>query len=388
MGGFRLVIFLSVFFIIFSLISYYLFIRGWQSLAIVQLAWVKTLYISVFVILSSSYLIVRIFGKVMPLAIGDTLALIGGFWFAAMLYFILFALFFDLARLIGNTLHLFPPVIVNNFPKVKLISFLIAVVVTITLLIYGYFNAMNPRITKLEFNVNKKVIGLDKLHLVYASDIHLGHVIGRKSIQNIVSKINSFNPDLVLFPGDVVDEELYPVVDKNLGEVFNQLNPPYGVYAVTGNHEYIGGVANAVEYLSQFGIKFLRDEVININDQFYIAGREDVSLNSFTTGKRKPLKEMVNGINKNLPLILMDHQPINLTEAVENEVDLQISGHTHHGQMWPLNYITKNVFKLSWGFRTIGNSHFYVSSGAGTWGPRVRIGNHPEIVSIVLHFDI
>jgi predicted MPP superfamily phosphohydrolase len=82
----------------------------------------------------------------------------------------------------------------------------------------------------------------------------------------------------------------------------------------------------------------------------------------------------------------MDHQPVSLAEAAENNIDLQISGHTHHGQMWPLQLVTERVFKLSWGYKKIGNSHFYVSSGAGTWGPRVRLGNHPEIVSVKLRF--
>ena len=386
MGGFRLFIFLSVFFLLFGLLSYYLFIRGWQGIAIVEIPAIKTAYIVLFIILSFSYVIVRVFGKILPTVVGDTFALIGGFWFAAMLYFILFAVFFDLARFIGNAFSLFPPVFVNHFSMVKLLSFLIAVAVTTSLLTYGYFNAMNPKITKLEININKQVDGMKKLHLVFASDIHLGHVIARKSIENIIAKINSLDPDIVLFPGDVVDEELYPVVNKKLGDAFTKLNPTYGVFAVTGNHEYIGGVENAVAYLGQHGIKVLRDEVLNINDQFYVAGREDISINSFTGGKRKSLKELVNEVDKNLPIILMDHQPINLSEAFENELDLQVSGHTHHGQMWPLNYITEKVFKLSWGYKQIEESHFYVSSGAGTWGPRVRIGNHPEIVSIILHF--
>jgi len=386
MGGFRLFIFLSVFFLLFGLLSYYLFIRGWQGIAIVEIPAIKTAYIVLFIILSFSYVIVRVFGKILPTVVGDTFALIGGFWFAAMLYFILFAVFFDLARFIGNAFSLFPPVFVNHFSMVKLLSFLIAVAGTTSLLTYGYFNAMNPKITKLEININKQVDGMKKLHLVFASDIHLGHVIGKKSIENIIAKINSLDPDIVLFPGDVVDEELYPVVNKKLGDAFTKLNPTYGVFAVTGNHEYIGGVENAVAYLGQHGIKVLRDEVLNINDQFYVAGREDISINSFTGGKRKSLKELVNEVDKNLPIILMDHQPINLSEAFENELDLQVSGHTHHGQMWPLNYITEKVFKLSWGYKQIEESHFYVSSGAGTWGPRVRIGNHPEIVSIILHF--
>jgi len=387
MGGFRLVIFLSVFFIIFSLISYYLFIRGWQSIAVVNVAWVKTLYISVFVVFSFSYLIARMFGKQMPLAVGDTLALIGGFWFAAMLYFILLSLFFDLSRFIGNSFNLFPQALINNLPWVKLIALLLAVSVTTALLIYGYINTMNPRISEVEIKINKKAEGMEKLHVVFASDIHLGHVVGRKSINKIITKINELKPDLVLFPGDVVDEELYPVTQKKLGEAFKKLRPIYGVYAVTGNHEYIGGVKAAVDYLSQFGITFLRDEAVNINDKFIVAGREDISLNSFTTEKRKSLSEILANVDAKLPVILMDHQPISLSEAVENDVDLQVSGHTHNGQMWPLNYITEKVFKLSWGYLQIENSHFYVSSGAGTWGPRVRIGNHPEIVSLKLNFN-
>jgi hypothetical protein len=387
MGGFRLVIFLSVFFILFGLISYYLFIRGWQGIAVLEIPTINNSYIVLFIVFSFSYVLVRFFGKILPTPVGDTLALIGGFWFAAMLYFILFAVFFDLARFIGNTFSLFPPVLVSHFPMVKLYSFLISVVVTISLLTYGYFNAMNPKITKLEININKQVDGMKQLHLVFASDIHLGHVIGKKSIENIIAKINSLNPDIVLFPGDVVDEELYPVVNKKLGEAFTKLNPRFGVYAVTGNHEYIGGVENAVKYLSRHGIKVLRDEAVNINDQFYVVGREDISINSFTSGKRKSLEELVKSVDNNLPVVLMDHQPISLSEASKNEIDLQVSGHTHHGQMWPLNYITENVFKLSWGYRQVKNSHFYVSSGAGIWGPRVRIGNHPEIVSIILHFQ-
>ncbi len=152
-----------------------------------------------------------------------------------------------------------------------------------------------------------------------------------------------------MFPGDLVDEELKPVMEKNLGELFKSLNPKYGVFAVTGNHEYIGGVEPAVNYLSKFGITFLRDEAVKINQNFYVAGREDVSTVSFNGKKRKTISELLKGTELNLPVIMMDHQPIALNEVADNGVDLQISGHTHHGQMWPLQVITKRVFLLSWG---------------------------------------
>jgi hypothetical protein len=227
---------------------------------------------------------------------------------------------------------------------------------------------------------------MDELNIAFASDIHLGHIIGEKHLTKIITQIQNLKPDIILFPGDLVDEELQPVIQKNLGRLFTTLSAPYGIYAITGNHEYIGGANAAVEYLSKFNIRFLRDTTLLINNAFYLAGREDLSMNGFTGIKRKSLKELLSKADTNLPVILMDHQPINLAEAVQNQVDLQISGHTHHGQMWPLNYATERIFKLSWGYKKIENSHFYVSSGAGTWGPHVRIGNQPEIVHIKMQF--
>ncbi len=227
---------------------------------------------------------------------------------------------------------------------------------------------------------------MKELNIVFASDIHLGHIIDGEFLSKIIHEIEQLKPDLILFPGDLVDEELKPVIEKNLGKFLTGLSAPYGVYAVTGNHEYIGGAQAAVNYLSKFNIRFLRDTTIKIANSFYLCGREDLSMNGFTGIKRKSLQEMLKNTDPNLPVLVMDHQPINLAEAAENNVDLQISGHTHHGQMWPLNYATERLFKLSRGYKKIGNSHFFVSSGAGTWGPRVRIGSNPEIVSIKMRF--
>jgi hypothetical protein len=101
----------------------------------------------------------------------------------------------------------------------------------------------------------------------------------------------------------------------------------------------------------------------------------------------KPLAELVSGLDQTMPVIVMNHQPYNLQEAVDAKVDLHLSGHTHHGQLWPVNYITKAIFELSWGYLKKGNSHFYVSSGYGSWGPSVRVGNRPEVVVLKLKFE-
>ncbi len=314
------------------------------------------------------------------------MAFIGGMWFAAMLYLIMALVVIDLGGLGISFIPALDNLISSNISLVNTILFLTVAAVVMSLLIYGYANATHPKIKKLELDISKNPGHLKSLHIVFASDIHLGHVIGKKTLDKIIDSINSLQPDVVLFPGDLVDEELKPVMDKKLGENFKTLSPGYGVFAVTGNHEYIGGADQAVGYLSKFGIKFLRDEMVKIADRFYIAGREDISISSFEGKKRKTVQELLNNYQPELPVIMMDHQPIALSEAAGAGVDLQVSGHTHHGQMWPLQAITKRVFKLSWGYLKIGESHFYVSSGAGSWGPRVRIGNAPEIVSIKLNF--
>ncbi|HET7152240.1 MAG TPA: metallophosphoesterase, partial [Candidatus Kapabacteria bacterium] len=112
----------------------------------------------------------------------------------------------------------------------------------------------------------------------------------------------------------------------------------------------------------------------------------DLSIKGFAGKQRKPLEELMRSVDKQRPVILMDHQPFRLEEAVQNGVDLQLSGHTHHGQLWPFNFITKRMYEVSWGYKKKENTHFYVSCGAGTWGPPIRTGNTPEIMHIRLSF--
>jgi predicted MPP superfamily phosphohydrolase len=227
---------------------------------------------------------------------------------------------------------------------------------------------------------------MDLISVVVISDIHLGTIIGKSRFDSIVSKINMMKPDIVLLPGDIVDEDLGPVIKQNLGESLLNVKSRYGIFAVTGNHEYIGGVEEACAYLSAHGVRVLRDEAVRINNSFYLIGREDRIMPRFAGRQRKSMSELTDGIPAEFPILLMDHQPFEVEESMEYGIDLQVSGHTHHGQLWPLNYITNAVYLLSWGYRKDGNRHLYVSCGVGTWGPPVRLGNRPEIVNFKLTF--
>jgi predicted MPP superfamily phosphohydrolase len=292
----------------------------------------------------------------------------------------------DLLRLINHFLPFLPEFVLANYAKFKLYLLIgVSSIVLITVLT-GYLNARNPKITQLNLKIDKVVQGKKSLHMVFASDIHLGTVIRKERLQNIVKQINQLKPDIIVFGGDVVDEDIAPVIRQNLGEELLQLKAPLGVYTVTGNHEYIGGVEPAVRYLSEHGLQFLRDTAILIDGSFYLAGREDRDKARFTGKPRKEIHDILSGVDQNLPIIMIDHQPFHLDKVVAEGVDFQLSGHTHHGQLWPFGYVTSKIYELSHGYKKKENTHFYVSNGLGTWGPPVRTGNRPEIVDIFIEF--
>ena len=196
----------------------------------------------------------------------------------------------------------------------------------------------------------------------------------------MVEKINSQNPDIVLLAGDVFDEDITSVINNGLGKYFERIKSRVGIYAIPGNHEYFGNIEQKLSYLKTHGVIVLRDSTLLIDNSFYLVGRDDHSQGC----KRKHISKLLLSIDSTKPIILLDHQPFKLNESAENGIDLQISGHTHNGQLWPFNYLTKAIFELSNGYKKIKNTHFIVSNGYGTWGPPMRLGNRPEILVIDL----
>lgn len=378
-------IFISIVLLIYSSVNYYIFVRGLQALP--KDSSFRTYYIVLFIIVASSFWIGRILENFMLNKFTETFVWIGSFWLAFMLYFFLFIILFDLIRLSDHFFGFLPKFISGNYQKAKIISFIGTVIIVVGIIIYGHINFLNPRTLTLEITLPKKDSKLDTLNIVAASDIHLGTIVGKKQLDKFVQMANSLNPDIILLPGDIFDEDIGPIIKNKLGDDLQKLNAKYGVYAVTGNHEYIGGVESAVDYMEKHGINVLRDEAVLIDSGFYLVGREDRSIGQFANQKRKELSEITKNINKNFPAILLDHQPFQLNLTRENGIDLQLSGHTHHGQLWPLNYITSMIYEISWGYEKIDETHYYVSSGFAGWGPPVRTGSRTEIVNLKIAFE-
>lgn len=373
-------VFLSIVLTIYTAVNYYIFITGLHALP----SRFHAVYIIAYLFLFLSYIAGRFLERKIPGGISTFFIWVGSFWLGAMTYYFLFTIAIDLLRLINLLTGLFPSPFYSEEYKLMFFGLVnLAVVITV---FAGYMNARSPVIKKLNLDINKKAGELKSLKIAAASDIHLGTIIARRSLKRIVEKINSIGADIVLLPGDVVDEDIGPVIKRNLGEFLKNIKSKYGVYAVTGNHEYIGGAEAACRYLEEHGVVELRDRYVKIADSFYVVGREDRASKGFAGILRKPMQELLHGIDYSLPVILMDHQPVHLEEAERSGVDLQLSGHTHHGQLWPFNFITKKIYEVSMGYKKKGNTHIYVSCGAGTWGPPIRTGNRPEILEIDLSF--
>jgi uncharacterized protein len=379
------VIFLSVFFTIYGLVNFYIFIRGWQSIP--SGSTLRSAYAIVFWVVALSFIYGRMLENLRASAFSDLLVWMGSFWIAAMIYFFIAVVILDVLRLVNHYFPFFPSTVTTHYSQSKYVAAAGAIGTVALLLLVGHINALFPRVKTLELTLDKKSQGMKAINIVAASDIHLGTIVGRQRFDQIVEKINSLNPDVVLLAGDIVDEDLGPVIKQNLGEALRNIKPRYGVYGITGNHEYFGGVEAACTYLEEHGVVMLRDRAVQVNGSFFLVGREDRSYNRRTGRQRKPLEQLMAGIDRRYPVILMDHQPFRLSDAVNQGVDLQLSGHTHHGQLWPVNYVIQAIFEVGWGYEKIGNTHVYVSNGLGTWGPPVRIGNRPEIVNIRLNFQ-
>ncbi len=374
----------TVIFLIYGGINYYIGLRGWQALFSFITFMNPRVYWSVFWLISLSYIFSRFSQKYLPTILYEGLNLVGAYWLAFMFYFLLVITTLDLLRLFDRFFKFIPLEIKRSLNPALGFAVVILVVGVIS---YGAWNARNPQVNHYDLSISKQAGSLKQLHVVMVSDIHLGTIVHNGNLTKMVSMVNDLKPDLILFAGDVFDENIESSNKQQVSDTFRKLSARYGVYAVLGNHEYIGGNAEeAINYLSEAGVKVLRDSSQKIAESFYLIGRDDRSAERFNGVPRQDLKTLMQGIDRSLPIILMDHQPSQLEEPTEQGVNLQVSGHTHSGQLFPIQFITRRIFEKDWGLLQKNDFQLIVSSGFGTWGPPIRLGNKPEVVDIMIKF--
>lgn len=334
----------------------------------------------IFGLLSLSYIISSAFNRILPPSITNFLYLIGSFWMGLLMYTLLTFPLLGLINLILSKSS-FSKFLTNKY---YIFEILLILIVFIFITAIGSFNANKSYVKDYTININKSSFN-DDLNIVMVSDIHLGYIIKNKRLSNMVKEINSLNPDIVIIAGDIIDSDIKPFLDNNMANEFSKLKSKYGVFASLGNHDLMTKDENTiVNKLKENSVRVLRDEAILINDSFYIIGRDDISINSFSSNDRKDLKDITKDLDTTKALIVIDHNPKYINDSLEANIDLQLSGHTHKGQICPGNLVTRSMFEVDYGYLKKKNLNVVVSCGYGSWGPPIRIGSRSEIVKINL----
>ena len=292
---------------------------------------------------------------------------VGTGWLVFTLYMIILLLLTNLVRLFNISF--------NH-------QFITCFILTIITLIGGYINYTHPNTEVINIDINKSVEGKKQLRIAAISDLHLGYGITNERLRTLMNKVQQGNPDLILIGGDLIDSNLKPVIAQQMENEINLLHAPMGVYMIPGNHEYISGIGKCRKYVKgKTHIQWLQDSVVVLPNGIQIIGRDD--RHNF---RRKTLDALAAPLNPEHPVILLDHQPYELDKTVQSGVDLQFSGHTHYGQVWPVSWLTDYLFEVSHGYKQKGQTHIYVSSGLSLWGPPFRIGTQSEIIIFNVKF--
>ncbi|WP_156439977.1 metallophosphoesterase [Gemella sp. oral taxon 928] len=235
----------------------------------------------------------------------------------------------------------------------------------------GLFWAYSPTVKNQTVKVNKH---LEKpLKIAMVADLHLGTFFGNNQLEKLNTIIENQKPDVVIIAGDIMDDDMVMYKKLNMGKTLSKLHAPLGVYTVMGNHDH--NTEDIINEISKTGIKTLADETVKLTDDITLVGRKDRSVSR----DRLTTMDLLKNVDTDKTTILIDHQP----NAVETHsllpIDVQLSGHTHRGQIWPFNYITDKVYVLDHGYKKINNKHFFTTSGYGFWGPPFKTTARSEV---------
>jgi hypothetical protein len=242
-----------------------------------------------------------------------------------------------------------------------------------------------PRTHRLEVRLARWPAALDGYRIVQISDVHIGPILDRRFAQHVTERVNALDPDLVAVTGDLVDGREHHLAEEVAP--FADLRARDGVFFVTGNHDYFSGVDPWVSRVRKLGMRTLRNERVSLGEgeaSFDLAGVEDHRSGLYSRGPGSDLDAALEGRDPARPLVLLAHDPSTFRAARRRGVDLQISGHTHDGQIWPFTWVVRAVIPWVAGLYRDGDAACFVSRGTGFWGPPIRLFAPAEISELIL----
>ncbi len=339
----------------------------------------KILYTIIYLVLFSIYPISRNIGESGNF-VHQLLNLISGYLLPFYLYLWLSVMLFDLF-LLFNLIFKFVSKEKRRTFQYRFKVLFSMILISAFVVIGGAINLNTIRYSNYKMSVPKRNSKIDKLRVAFVADIHLLENTRIGYINKFVNKINATQADIVLFGGDIVEGDSENETSVDTEKAFQNIRSKYGSFGVVGNHEFYGRQQHST-FFEKAGITMLYDTIVNIDNSFYLGGRYDQHFR-----ERKGIQQILNQVQADLPIIFLDHRPTRLQEVGQTDIDAQFSGHTHNGQLFPFNFIIKQMYELSWGYKKIGNTHFFVTSGLRLWGPPVKTTGKSEIMVVDFAFD-
>lgn len=328
-------------------------------------------------VLSVLFVVQHLLAAWMPEWLNRVMYLVSTLWLVVVLYSVITMAVFGLARLIARMRN---PELPAERPSTIWNTLLIVAIVIVA----GMFNAYNPVFTTYDVSASSpsRQSFTTSVRIALVSDVHLGYAVRCGDAEKLVNMVNSTDADVCVIAGDFFDGDLRPVLNNDLGAPFRDIKTRFGTYAVLGNHDFMSNPEVASEYIRGLGITLLRDSALKVGP-LWLIGRDDLS-KARMGSRRLPLDSLACA---SLPQIVIDHQPGAVDESVAAGAILHLSGHTHAGQVWPMKFLTGLTYDVDYGHERIDSTDVIVTSGFGSWGPRVRLGNHAEVVVINLELN-
>jgi uncharacterized protein len=306
------------------------------------------------------------------------LVLSGYYCLPYLLYITLSVIAIDLVIILARTIRLLNSETVSK-PMFRFARLAGYILIPAVIVIWGSWNNNRLQVKNILIELPRKSSSIEHLHIVFASDFHLSQITDYRLVENFVNKVNALKPDIVLIGGDVLEGDRQEDLQK-FEDQFKRIKLVYGVYAASGNHERHGGGGDG--FFARSGMRLVEDRVENIEEAIYLGVRKNARFS-----QRKSISELLKDTPDNLPIILLDHSPTDLENVSKTRVDLQLSGHTHNGQLFPVNLLVMPFqYELAWGTKIKRHTVFTVSSGLQAWGPPVKTAGTSEILSIEINF--
>jgi len=313
-------------------------------------------------------------------ALARGLAYASFMWMGLLFLFITTSFFFDIYKFLHYLARNVSGNLLAHLTLAPRGYVLLSIVLSLAILVYGFVEALNIRTETITIKTDKLPANVEKIRIVQISDVHLGLIVGKSRLGRMLDKVREARPDMLVSTGDLVDGHMED--PEKLAGMMRNIPTPYGKYAITGNHEFYAGLKHALAFTEKAGFTVLQGEGMTVKSTLNIAGVDDPARGPYRSEHRLSEKELLQNLPQDKFTLFLKHQPI-ISKTSIGLFDLQLSGHTHQGQIFPFNFMTRLAYRIPSGLTKLGNpTKVYVSRGTGTWGPPVRFLAPPEVTVV------